>query len=150
MNNFSTIYFTPLKLPCGMPFGIAWKWFYACIIKKTQTSFVYFVMAQKIRRGFRVWPRNLIQVGWGFGFPELSCLGEPCKWVGNEAFEGCWFGKCIKLSWVRGIPSALHSILHLKHKPSIVGSWTFSSIINSHRRRSRKNLRTTFSSWKVG
>lgn len=85
MNNFSTIYFTPLKLPCGMPFGIAWKWFYACIIKKTQTSFVYFVMAQKISEdsGFDL----EISSSWlGFWASELSCLGNLCKWVGNEAF----------------------------------------------------------------
>lgn len=34
MDNFSSIAFSLLKLPCEMPFWVARKWFYTCIIKR--------------------------------------------------------------------------------------------------------------------
>lgn len=64
MNNFSSIAFSLLKLPCGMPFWVAWKWFYTCIIKRPR----FLWWREKVRNEFRDWHSYVIQVVWIWGF----------------------------------------------------------------------------------
>lgn len=89
MDNFSSIAFSLLKLPCGMPFWVARKWFCTCIIKRPR--FVW--GREKVRNEFRDWHYYFIQIGSIWGFPESL----PCKGSAMQLFVGCWLRKMIQV-----------------------------------------------------